>query len=630
MKEKYSSIKAKLLRIVLITSGVVLFLTCTAFFAYEFFTFRQTTKDQLSTLAKIIAANSTAALAFESPNDAYEILQAVKAESHIVAACLFDKEGKLFAKYPSTLTENTVPRYPGADGYDYINAHLEGFEPVIQQDIRVGTLYLKSDMKAINKRFRLYATVALLVVFVAICVAYPLSRQLQKTLSDPILALAKTAGTVSNEQDYTVRGRKYSNDELGDLTDAFNLMLTRIERQNKEITSFNHALEMKVNERTTELEMANTALKLKNEFVETIIDSSVDVIAVFDNELRFVIFNKYAQQVYGLTSEEVFGKTILEVFPSLEESQLYKDLKKSLQGELVYNHYYKSFILEKILENFYIPLLDKDGNVYSILVIGHDITQIVNATEKLSTLNKELAMSNRDLEQFAYVASHDLQEPLRKIQTYSTLLEKEAGDEAASKKYTPRIISSVIRMRELIVSILNYSQASNTNGKFERVELNEIVANIKVDYELLIDEKKAVVTAANLPAVEGDKLQLHQLFLNLISNSLKFSQIEPQVTISFSLVGENELKEHPFKKGNENYFKLTFKDNGIGFEQQFADRIFTIFQRLHTRQEYPGTGIGLALCKRIVENHKGLITVHSKPLEGTLFNIYLPASLLIT
>ena len=249
-------IQRKLMAIILGTSGVVLALTCATFLAYEFATFRQTSVRQLSTLGEIIATNSTAALAFDNQSDAMEILGALKAERHIVAAALYDKQGALFGHYPANAPAGFFPEKPNADGYRFEAGHLVGFAPVVQVkgSRRLGTLYLQSDMEAMYERFRLYGGIALLVVAVSSIVAYILSRKLQQQISRPILALAETAQAVSNRRDYSVRARKHGSDELGLLTDAFNHMLEQIQAQNE-------FLEKRVRERTAELESANNELE---------------------------------------------------------------------------------------------------------------------------------------------------------------------------------------------------------------------------------------------------------------------------------------------------------------------------------------------------------------------------------
>lgn len=610
--------------VIMLTCGVVLVLTGAAFFIYELFTFRDITKRQLNILGEIVAANSTAALAFDNNDDAFQILLALKAEKHVVAACLYDKDGRQFSKYPANLPDKNIPAKPGPDGYQFRNSYLEGFAPVVQGSNRLGTLYIKSDLEAIYSRFRLYSGIVFIFIIVSFIFAYLFSKRLQKNISSPILDLAHAAKRISEYRDYTIRVSKKGDDELGVLTDAFNHMLIEIEKQNLDITAFNVNLENKVKERTSELEGMNATLKQQNAFIETIIDSSIDLIGVFDKELTIVMLNKHADEIYKIKREELIGKYLLDGFPQLKDSDMFRDLNKALNGEIVRNAHYKSPISKRHFENFYIPLRDKNNLVYRVLVIGHDLTEMMEANEKLKLVNNELEKSNRDLEQFAYIASHDLQEPLRKIQIFSELGEKNLQQPEVLQRYLNKINSSAQRMTQLIKAILNYSRLYNAENEFSEIKLNEVVKAIKTDLEILIDEKKAIIETGDLPVIAGVPLQINQLFLNLISNSLKFSEQSPQIYISSRMLTENELPTEFILK-NGSYVELIFEDNGIGFDKQYSQKIFSIFQRLHTNQKYAGTGIGLALCKKIVENHNGFITAQSEPGMGTRFCIYFPA-----
>ena len=249
-------IRRKLTTIILATSGAVLLLTCAAFLGYEAFTFRQASARQLATLGEIIAANSTGALAFDNANDATQVLAALKAERHVVSACLYDARGRLFSRYPATAPAGDFPAAPSADGFRFAGGYLVGFTPVVQVkgSQRLGTLFLRSDLDAMYERLRLYGGIAVLVMAVSFLVAYLLSRTLQQQISRPVLALADTARAVSDRRDYSVRATKHGEDELGLLTDAFNHMLAQIEAQNAE-------LEKRVRERTAELEAANDELE---------------------------------------------------------------------------------------------------------------------------------------------------------------------------------------------------------------------------------------------------------------------------------------------------------------------------------------------------------------------------------
>ena len=249
-------IQRKLMTMILVTSGVVLLLTCAAFVGYELLTYRRTAVQQLTIIGEIIAAESTGPVAFDNQRDATEILAALKAERHIMAACLYDKRGNVFARYPAEARDEDFPPAPQADGYRFETGRLVGFTPLVQVkgSDRFGTLFLRSDMEAMYERLRLYGGIAALVVLCASLVAYALSRTLQRQISHPIFALAETAKAVSDRRDYTVRASKHGDDELGVLTDAFNHMLTQIQEQNE-------MLEKRVRERTAELESANDELE---------------------------------------------------------------------------------------------------------------------------------------------------------------------------------------------------------------------------------------------------------------------------------------------------------------------------------------------------------------------------------
>ena len=227
--------------------------------------------------------------------------------------------------------------------------------------------------------------------------------------------------------------------------------------------------------------------------------------------------------------------------------------------------------------------------------------------------------------QFAYIASHDLQEPLRKVTTFTQMLEHNLQNiDERSRHYLDKINTAAIRMTSLIRDVLAFSQLSNDNIVFESVNLQDIVAGVISDFELLIDQKQARIICEELPTIDAIPLQMSQLFSNLISNALKFSREDksPIITISASMLDkENIISKSHF---GEHCYCITVADNGIGFEQQYADRIFHIFQRLHGKTAYQGTGIGLAMCKKIVQNHRGDIFATSSEGNGAVFNIILP------
>ncbi len=255
-------IKQKLTAMLVLISGLVLLLTSAAFAGYQYWSLRSATRDALAVRGRIIAANSTASLAFANVADAREILSALRADRHVVAAVLYDKGGHVFAGYPAGVAGDVVPAEPGPDGYRFERGLLIGFQPVEEAGSRrLGTLYLASDLGAISDTFRLSGVIGLGVMAVALLAAYLLSRILQGTISQPILALAETAKAVSTRQDYSVRAPRLGADELGALTDAFNQMLGRIAEQKSELQRYAADLERRVEERTHELQERNESLR---------------------------------------------------------------------------------------------------------------------------------------------------------------------------------------------------------------------------------------------------------------------------------------------------------------------------------------------------------------------------------
>lgn len=285
-------------------------------------------------------------------------------------------------------------------------------------------------------------------------------------------------------------------------------------------------------------------------------------------------------------------------------------------------------------------IVDSQGNIRHLYLNGHfvekegrpvsmgvvqDITNRVKKNEDLRVRNVELERSNAELESFNRVTSHDLQEPLRKIQMFISRVDRENISEK-NVEYLVNIQSAAIRMRSLISRLLSYSRIDSTHTAFEKVDLNTILNTVIDELSLAINESGATVTADKLPVVQGISYQMEQLFDNLISNALKYSapEIIPKIVIQSEIIHRNKIPEN-FYKSALHYHKLTFSDNGIGFEQTHADKIFEVFQRLHPQSEYSGTGIGLAICKKIIDNHYGFIYARGELDKGSVFILYLPA-----
>jgi signal transduction histidine kinase len=487
-------IRRKLTAMLLLISGLVLLLTSAAFVAYQYWSFRQSARNSLSVRGRIIAANSTASLAFANDADAREILSALRADPHVVAAALYDKDGRLFAAYPADLTNVALPAAPGPDGYRFERGLLIGFQPVAEAaSQRLGTLYVASDLEALYDTFRLSGVIGLAVIAVSLLAAYVLSSFLQGTISQPILMLAETAAAVSSRRDYSVRAPQLSGGELGVLTDTLNHMLGRIEEQDRalreskeELRRYATELEQRVAERTRELEKSNEVLQR-------------------------------------------------------------------------------------------------------------------NAADLLA--------ANRELDAFAYSVSHDLRAPLRSIDGFSqVLLEDYAGQlDEAGRDSLHRVRAASQRMATLIDDLLKLARISRVEMRTELVDLSGMARDIAVELQGTTPERQVEIAVAPGLEARGDRRLLQVAVENLLRNSWKYTAKQPQPRIEFGSVQVN----------GDRAFMV--RDNGAGFDMKYADKLFGVFQRLHSEAEFEGTGVGLATVRRIITRHGGGIWAEGAVGQGATF-----------
>jgi PAS domain S-box-containing protein len=269
-----------------------------------------------------------------------------------------------------------------------------------------------------------------------------------------------------------------------------------------------------------------------------------------------------------------------------------------------------------------IPILDADGNIIEWFGAATNITarKLYESSleARVEDRTRELKRSNEDLQQFAHVASHDLKEPLRKIRIFTSLLEDEfrALFPDKAKSYIKKIISASDRLTSMVEGVLRFSEADDIGVNLEMISLNEVIAEIETDFEILIQQKSAVIKKDTLPEIEGAKVLVYQLFYNLINNSLKFSKpgISPVIQVSSSFIECNKRE----------FAVITISDNGIGFEPEFQEKIFDTFLRLHSKDKYEGTGLGLSLCRKIVQRHGGTIKARGFKDQGAQFTVHLP------
>jgi len=357
---------------------------------------------------------------------------------------------------------------------------------------------------------------------------------------------------------------------------------------------------------------------------EGALNLSEDGLIVYTNTYFFELINLSYENVVGCFFTDFVHTDSKEKFNALFQQAL----KGSSKGEI------KLSVNRKIIP-VYISLTSLQPRLATVGIIITDFTEkkkneelILKYQEDLEAKNFELSQINSELVSFTYIASHDLQEPLRKIQTFSNrILEREHENFSQSAKdYFQRITNASKRMQNLIAALLNYSRANTSEIILVPTDLNNIIEEVKNNLNELIEEDNVIIEVSELPVLNIIPIQFNQLFSNIILNAIKYRKQTESVIIKVSaeIISSDEMRK-PASFTSEKYWKIKISDNGIGFEQQFANKIFELFQRLHGRSEYEGTGIGLAICKKIVQNHHGFIEAIGQPDIGSTFNIYLPA-----
>jgi signal transduction histidine kinase len=465
-------IEQKLMVIIMLTSSAALVLAGFGIVISNSMLFREYLKRDLSALARIIADNSTAALAFDDPVSAAETLGALRAKPHVVNACIYRANGTMLAQYARSRTAAGCPAADTRDGIASSGGSITLTQSITLNRRRIGRLILVNDLGEIAERMKIDGATVLVFLLASGVIAFFLSSRLRTIVATPISQLAQAATSVSQTRDYSVRAQKKSNDELGILVDAFNQMLEGIQSRDGELT---------------------------------------------------------------------------------------------------------------------------------------------RALSELQRSNESLARSNEDLQRFAFIASHDLQEPLRMIAVYTQLLVRRysGGPGGEITTFVENIVGGTRRMRELLDDLLAYTEIGTAPEQpFEAVDLNIVLEKVAHNLKVAIDDNQAIVTAGRMPVLSAHEAHFVALFQNLIGNAIKYrSEQPPRIDIATEVT--------------DGWLRLAVADNGIGIDPQYHATIFVAFKRLHGKG-IPGTGIGLAICQRVVERYGGRISVHSEPGHGATFVIMLP------
>jgi two-component system CheB/CheR fusion protein len=395
---------------------------------------------------------------------------------------------------------------------------------------------------------------------------------------------------------------------------------------NEELETSKEELQSAIEELTTtneELRKRNIEFKQSQSYAEAIVETVQSPLLVLTANLQVRMANKAFYQTFKLTKENTEDHFIFELGSNAWEIP---SLRQNLNELLIMKSNFTDFELKH-----FFPMLGElvlDVNAYRLMKGEYASETLIllafnNLSELLKT-NKALTKVNEQLAEFAFVASHDLQEPLRKIQAFSSnLLRPEANLNDYAKNYSQKINASSSRMSTLVKDLLSFSLLSLVDKELVTVDLNETVRHVVEDLETVIESKQAVINISSLPSVHGVPVQMTQLFHNLISNALKFGKEKTVVNVTCEQITEERIAKYELKKDKQ-YAAISVSDNGIGFNQKYVAKLFILFQRLHNISEIPGSGVGLAICKKIVEDHQGIILASGKENEGATFTVILP------
>src|SRR5437016_1733564 len=624
-------IKRKLTWIIMLASVVALFLACAAFVSYEVLAQRRTMVRTLFSLADVIGANAYSSLLFNDQKTAGEILSSLNTDAHVVGACIYDKNGRPFARYARDGdTAKSVPPPVGPDGHRFTSDSLLLFHAIVVEDRHMGTVFIQSDLQELYIRLRLYTAIVLAVLFVSALVVFFLSTKLQRVISNPILQLERTASAVAGEKNYSVRASKQGEDELGRLIDRFNEMLEQIQQRDAALQEARDELEKRVAGRTFELQQEIVERK-RAERALFQSQALYRLMALSASDLLYSYRPDNGKVDWFGRIDKLLGYSDLEFARSREawEGRIHPD-----DSERVKSVYRKSYDTgEVFLVEYRVqrkdgswlywadrgrPIYDdEDGkNVIKFVGACTDITARKRAERELITAKEAAEAANRAKSEFLANMSHEIRTPMNGIIGMTGLL-LDTHLTPEQLDFGETIRASAESLLTIINEILDFSKIESGKLTFETLDfhLRELVESTQ---DLLAEQvrSKDIELVCCLPSeipkrLRGDPGRLRQVLLNLLGNAVKFTE-KGEVFLQVEKVSESP---------QDVTVRFTINDTGIGIAPQVQRRLFQPFTQADssTTRKYGGTGLGLAISKQIVDLMHAQIGVESDPGKGSTF-----------
>ncbi len=586
--------RGKLTLVILATSGLALALAAIGIIGHGVLTARDDVESQLRVAAQHLGSSASAALQFEDSVNATRYLKSFEFSPHVRAAALFlSSDGSLLGEFHRESERFEIPPFSATFMVDFSREAISVQEPVYQGADLLGYVYVQRDLADIHAEIFANVVLVLVVLVISFLVALIFSARLKRILTGPVGELVRAADRVSNQKDYSVRARKISHDELGQLTDAFNMMLSDIEGRDE-------------------------ALKASEGWFRGIIENTSEIIFVLLRGGECVYANPSIKVSLGIAAESVIDQVLSDVIHRSDKKRFDDCVARSMRtpekpstlsdfrfvcgdGRIVYADATFTCML---------GVIGIDG----IVVHCRETTERVESAAERETLIQELEAKNAELERFTYTVSHDLKSPLVTINGFAGLLEKDLKAERMDRvqEDLERIRTASETMQRLLNELLDLSRVGRIMNDPVDVSLVELSERAVAQLGGAIREREVeVIVQADMPHVSGDPVRLLEVMQNLIDNGIKFmgDRVDPKIEIGAEI-----------KNGTVWCF---VRDNGMGIHPDYHEKIFGLFDRLDAASE--GTGIGLSLVKRIIEVHEGRIWVESEGEDcGTVFRFILP------
>src|SRR5580700_59551 len=625
------SIRRKITELVLITCAVAVLVACGVFAVYDILSSRAALARDLTTVAQITGSNSTAALSFDDEQSAGEILSSLSSKPHIVEACIYKRDGSVFAKYSNIASAaDFLPPPVSPQGVRSVSGFMEVFREIRLKNDVVGVIYLKSDLKELRTRMVRFAWTILGVILLSFLSVYFSAAKLQRLISDPILDLARTALAVSSGKDYSLRVKKWSDDEIGFLFDRFNEMLGQIQERDIALQQARESLELRVQERTVDLKKEIVHKTAAQEKLQHSLKELEDlkfaldqhaIVARTDERGIITFANDKFCSVSQFTREELLGQDHRIINSKYHNKEFFAGLWKAIKSGEVWKGEIKNRAKDGSfywVDSTIVPFRDGMGKPKQFIVIRMDITGLKRIEEELRAAKDAAEGASRAKSEFLANMSHEIRTPMNGI-IGMTELALDTQLTVEQREYLNMVKTSAASLLTLINDILDFS-------KIEAGKLDLDVADFSLR-QSIGETLKALGFRAHQKGLElawrvaqdvpdylaGDASRVRQVLVNLVGNAVKFTE-RGEVVV--------EIERDPTSTGEIVVLHFCVRDTGIGIAKEKQDMVFGAFTQADssTTRKYGGTGLGLAITRRLIDLMGGKLWLESEPAVGSAFH----------